>query len=145
MVTVQWALFSSAQLMAFGLLSCWRLSNSIVLPRVFVHAFVAKPHVPNRDVRTVTVRYEYMDRYTPNIYIFLFLYKYILKQYRPTIGICKQWLKPVTTSISWTISYREKTLTHLPRSTQNILLSNIQWYNRIRTLREDNNPQQSLT
>ncbi len=28
--------------------------------------FVVRPHAPNRDVRTVTVRYEYMYRSTPN-------------------------------------------------------------------------------
>ncbi len=43
---------------------CWRLSNSVALP-----VFVVRPHAPNRDVRTVTVRYEYMYRTTPNIYI----------------------------------------------------------------------------
>ncbi len=30
--------------------------------------FVVRPHAPNREVRTVTVRYEYMYRATPNIY-----------------------------------------------------------------------------
>ncbi len=32
--------------------------------------FVVRPHAPNRDVRTVKVRYEYMYRSTPNTYIF---------------------------------------------------------------------------
>ncbi len=30
--------------------------------------FVVRPHAPNRDARTVTVRYEYMFRATRNIY-----------------------------------------------------------------------------
>ncbi len=37
--------------------------------------FVVRPHVPNRDACTVTVRYEYMYRATPNI---LYIYIYIL-------------------------------------------------------------------
>ncbi len=32
--------------------------------------FVVRHHAPNREVRTVTVRYEYMYRATPNIYIY---------------------------------------------------------------------------
>ncbi len=33
--------------------------------------FVIRLHAPNRDVRPVTVRYEYIYRSTPNIYIYL--------------------------------------------------------------------------
>ncbi len=32
--------------------------------------FVVRPHAPNRNVHTMTVRYEYMYRATPNIYIY---------------------------------------------------------------------------
>ncbi len=31
--------------------------------------FVVRPHAPNRDACTVTVRYEYMYRATPNSYM----------------------------------------------------------------------------
>ncbi len=31
--------------------------------------FVVRPHAPNREVRTLTVRYEYMYRATPSVYI----------------------------------------------------------------------------
>ncbi len=33
--------------------------------------FVVRPHAPNRDVRTVTVLYEYMYHATPNIYMYV--------------------------------------------------------------------------
>ncbi len=33
--------------------------------------FVARPQAPNREIRTVTVRYEYMYRATPTIHLFL--------------------------------------------------------------------------
>ncbi len=36
--------------------------------------FVVRPHAPNRDIRTVTVQYEYMYRATPNIYIFIYFF-----------------------------------------------------------------------
>ncbi len=36
--------------------------------------FVVRPHAPNRDVRTVTVRYEYMYR---SILILILIYIYI--------------------------------------------------------------------
>ncbi len=32
--------------------------------------FMVKPHAPNQEVRTVTVRYEYMYRATPDIHIY---------------------------------------------------------------------------
>ncbi len=35
--------------------------------------FVVRPHSPNREVRTVMVRYEYMYRATPNIYIYIYI------------------------------------------------------------------------
>ncbi len=35
--------------------------------------FVVRPHAPNRDARTVMVRYEYMYCATPNIYIYTVL------------------------------------------------------------------------
>ncbi len=55
-----------------SLFFCWRLLNSIALLRVppsglGVNLFVVRSHVPNRDACTVTVRYEYMCRATPNI------------------------------------------------------------------------------
>ncbi len=37
--------------------------------------FVVRPHAPNREARTVTVRYEYMHHATPNIYIYIYCIK----------------------------------------------------------------------
>ncbi len=36
--------------------------------------FVVRPHARNRGIRTMTVRYEYVHRATPNIYIYIFKY-----------------------------------------------------------------------
>ncbi len=59
-----------------SLFFCCRLSNSVALLRRplldwgELPVFVIRPHAPNRDACTVTVRYEYMYRATPDIYIF---------------------------------------------------------------------------
>ncbi len=65
MVTV-----SSAQLTAFAVLL---LSLAVIKQRCltagapfWIPVFVIRPHAPNREVRTVTVRYEYMYRVTPS-------------------------------------------------------------------------------
>ncbi len=41
--------------------------------------FVVRPHAPNRDARTVMVRYEYMYRATPNIYIYIYIQVHLNK------------------------------------------------------------------
>ncbi len=45
--------------------------------------FVVRPHEPNRDACTVTVRYEYMYRATPTIYSYdlIYLIKWITDYY----------------------------------------------------------------
>ncbi len=37
--------------------------------------FIVRPRAPNREICTVTVRYEYMYRATPNIYIYIYSIK----------------------------------------------------------------------
>ncbi len=54
-----------------SLFFCWRLSNSVALLWAPPSVFVVRPHAPNRDACTVTVRYEYMYRATPSIYIYI--------------------------------------------------------------------------
>ncbi len=65
-----------------SLFFCWWLSNSVALLRIAAQCgrdycgslldwgelpvFVVRPHAPSRDVRAVTVRYEYMYRAAPN-------------------------------------------------------------------------------
>ncbi len=39
--------------------------------------FVIRPHAPNRDACTETVRYEYMYRATPNMYVYVYVYVYV--------------------------------------------------------------------
>ncbi len=76
MVTVLWALFSSAQLMAFTVLLLAVIKQRCITAGApfwiggELPVFVVRPHAPNRDVRTVTVRYEYMYRATPTIKLF---------------------------------------------------------------------------
>ncbi len=73
MVTV-WGLCFQVRNSWHSLFFCWRLSNSVaLLRRPFwiggeLPVFIVRPHAPNRDTRTVTVRYEYMYRATPSIY-----------------------------------------------------------------------------
>ncbi len=79
MVTVQGALFSSAQLTAFAVL----LLALAVVKRRYITAgvpfwiwgelpvFVVMHHAPNREVRTLTVRDEYMYHAISNIYIYI--------------------------------------------------------------------------
>ncbi len=43
---------------------CFGLIVSVHAP-FWIPVFVIRPHAPNREVRTVTVRYEYMYRVTP--------------------------------------------------------------------------------
>ncbi len=47
-----------------SLFFCWQLSISWIEGELPV--FVVRPHAPNRDACTVTVRYEYMYRDTPS-------------------------------------------------------------------------------
>ncbi len=69
------ALFSSALLMAFAVLLLAVIKQRcIVAGAPFwiggeLPVFVVRPHAPNRDACSVTARYEYMYRATPNIYI----------------------------------------------------------------------------
>ncbi len=76
MVTVKWALFSSAQLMAFTVLLLAVIKQRCITAgapfwiKGELPVFVVRPHAPNRDARTMTVRYEYMCRATPCISCF---------------------------------------------------------------------------
>ncbi len=67
-----------------SLFFCWRFSNQrcIAAGAPFwiggqVPVFVVRPHAPNRDARTVTVRYKYMYRATPNMHVYVCIYIYI--------------------------------------------------------------------
>ncbi len=68
-------LFSSVQLTAFAVLllavikQCCIAAGAPFWIGGELPVFVVRPHAPNREVRTVTVRYEYMYRATPNIHI----------------------------------------------------------------------------
>ncbi len=74
------ALFSSAKLKAFAVLllavikqRCIAAGAPFWIEGKFP-VLVVRPHAPNRDARTVTVRDEYMYRATPNIYIYIYIY-----------------------------------------------------------------------
>ncbi len=60
------ALFSSAQLTAFAVLLLAVIKQRCITAGALfwiggeLPVFVVRPHAPNREVRTVTVRYEYM-------------------------------------------------------------------------------------
>ncbi len=47
-----------------------------LLDRGELPVFVVRPHAPNREICTVTVRHEYMYRASPNIYIYIYIYIY---------------------------------------------------------------------
>ncbi len=70
-VTVKGALFLSVQLTAFIVLLLAVIKQrciTVVAPFWIggeLPVFVVRPHLPNREVRTVTVRYEYMFRANP--------------------------------------------------------------------------------
>ncbi len=65
------SLFSSAQLTAFAVLLLAVIKQRCITAGTpfwiegELHVFVVRPHAPNREFRAVTVRYEYMYRYTP--------------------------------------------------------------------------------
>ncbi len=79
MVTV-----SSAQFMVFAVLLlalAFIKQRSITAGAPFwiggeLPVFVVRPHAPNREVLTMTVRYKYMYRATPYIYIYIYTYTY---------------------------------------------------------------------
>ncbi len=67
-----------------SLFFCRQLSNNVALlwaPLSELPVFIVRPHALNREVRTVTVWYEYMYRATQNIlkykYLSIYIYIYI--------------------------------------------------------------------
>ncbi len=69
------ALFSSAQLMAFAVFLLAVIKQRCITAGApfwiggELPLFVVRPHVPKQDVRTVTVRYEYMYHSTPTYHV----------------------------------------------------------------------------
>ncbi len=92
--------------------------------------FVVRPHAPNRDVRTVTVRYEYMYRATPNIHIYIYIYIYIKNQFNAlkifntiNAGAELGLATPLTTAVSDTFSLDKKCI----YSVAECLYEHIKW------------------
>ncbi len=74
------ALFSSGQHMASAVLLLAVIKQRCIAAGApfwiggELPVFIVRPHAPNQDARTVTVRYEYMYRATPKIYIHIYIY-----------------------------------------------------------------------
>ncbi len=79
MVTV-----SSAQLTAFAVLLLAVIKQRCITAGApfwiggELPVFVVRPRAPNREVRTVTIRYKLMYRATPNIYIYIYIYFFFM-------------------------------------------------------------------
>ncbi len=94
-----------------SLFFCWRLSNSVALLQGApfwiggeLPVFAVRLCAPNRDARTVTVRYEYMYRATPNKYV--------------SFTVCQLLENPYTTELTKAVCFKVKVKGHSPEPSQ---------------------------